>query len=82
MTGPMLAAKNIGKSFGKTPVLRDVDLEVHRGAITVLIGPSGSGKSTLLNAVGLLEPPDSGMVIVDDNSYRFPSLKSLTPPWP
>jgi putative ABC transport system ATP-binding protein len=42
--------------------LRDVDLELYRGELAVLVGPSGSGKSTLLNILGGLDVPSSGSV--------------------
>ena len=51
---------------GRLPVLRGVDLEVHRGEVIAMIGPSGSGKSTTLRCVNLLERPDSGQIWIDD----------------
>jgi polar amino acid transport system ATP-binding protein len=62
---PMVSARNIRKSFGDTPVLRGVDLDVARGEILCLIGPSGSGKSTFLRCINHLECIDSGLLQVD-----------------
>jgi polar amino acid transport system ATP-binding protein len=47
------------------PVLRGVDLDVHRGEVVAMIGPSGSGKSTALRCTNLLERPDAGSVRLD-----------------
>jgi lipoprotein-releasing system ATP-binding protein len=43
-------------------VLKSIDLQLHPGELTGLVGPSGSGKSTLLHVAGLLEKPDAGAV--------------------
>ena len=52
----------IRKTFGDLVALDHVDLEIARGATTVLLGPSGSGKSTLLRCINLLEKPDAGQI--------------------
>jgi polar amino acid transport system ATP-binding protein len=44
-------------------VLKDINLEVTRGEVLVVIGPSGSGKSTLLRCINLVAPPETGTVI-------------------
>ena len=48
------------KSFGDTPVLKDISLEVREGEVVAIIGPSGGGKSTLLRCMTLLETLDGG----------------------
>ena len=52
---------------GNTEVvaMRDVTLCVRRGEVVALLGPSGAGKSTLLAAVGLINPPTSGRVLIN-----------------
>ena len=61
----MIEVRGLHKSFGTLPVLRDVDLRVEAGTVTVVLGPSGSGKSTLLRCINHLERPDRGHVTVD-----------------
>jgi multiple sugar transport system ATP-binding protein len=61
-----IALRNIDKSFGATPVLRDIDLAVEDGEFVVLVGPSGCGKSTLLRIVAGLEEVDAGDVMIGD----------------
>jgi sulfate transport system ATP-binding protein len=56
--------QHVSKSFGPTPVLNDVSLEVATGSLTALLGPSGGGKSTLLRVIAGLEQPDAGRVII------------------
>jgi polar amino acid transport system ATP-binding protein len=59
---PILALRNLQKSFGRLEVLRGISLEVREGEVIGLIGPSGSGKSTLLRCVNGLETPTAGTV--------------------
>ncbi|MGH3695214.1 MAG: amino acid ABC transporter ATP-binding protein [Pseudonocardiaceae bacterium] len=60
----MVRAEGLWKSFGRTPVLRGVDLEVRSGEVMCLIGPSGSGKSTFLRCINHLEKIDAGRLWV------------------
>ena len=62
--GSALVLEGIHKSFGKLEVLRGIDLELAEHEVVCLIGASGSGKSTLLRCVNLLEPIDSGRIVV------------------
>lgn len=52
---------------GNTEVvaMRDVTFCVRRGEVAALLGPSGAGKSTLLAAIGLINPPTSGRVLIN-----------------
>ena len=54
----------VEKSFGETPVLRGVSLEVERQEVVVIIGASGSGKTTLLRCIAGLEPIQSGRISI------------------
>ncbi len=59
----------ITKSFGATPVLRGIDLDIKDGELIALLGASGSGKTTLLRILAGLEWPDAGNVAVDGNDW-------------
>jgi polar amino acid transport system ATP-binding protein len=59
-----ISIEGVHKSFGKVMVLQGVDVEVPESNAVCLIGASGSGKSTLLRCVNLLEPVDSGRILV------------------
>ncbi|WP_175008929.1 ATP-binding cassette domain-containing protein [Cellulosimicrobium sp. TH-20] len=60
MTGPMIAAQGLEKSYGDHAVLRGVDLTVRRGEIFALLGPNGAGKTTTVNILTTLVRPDGG----------------------
>jgi phosphonate transport system ATP-binding protein len=62
--GPVVQLSGVTKRFDRTVALQDVDLDVARGEIVVLLGLSGSGKSTLLRHLNALELPSSGSVRV------------------
>jgi putative spermidine/putrescine transport system ATP-binding protein len=58
--------RNVAKSFGKNPVLRDISLEVAEGEFLTILGESGSGKTTLLRIVAGFESASSGEVWMGD----------------
>jgi polar amino acid transport system ATP-binding protein len=62
--GTALRVERLRKSFGAAEVLRDVDLALDAHEVVCLIGASGSGKSTLLRCINLLEPIDSGRILL------------------
>jgi polar amino acid transport system ATP-binding protein len=62
---PALLLENVYKSFGENKVLKGIDLTVEPHEVVCLIGASGSGKSTLLKCVNLVEPIDSGRIVVE-----------------
>ena len=61
----MLKGEGLIKRYGTNLVLDNVDVHIRAGTTTVIIGRSGSGKSTLLRCLGLLEAPDSGVIVLD-----------------
>lgn len=62
---PMVQIEKVSKAFGPLHVLRDIDMDIRRGEVVVLIGPSGSGKTTLLRCINCLEHIDRGRLVVD-----------------
>src|ERR671931_2178831 len=65
MAEPLVVLERVNKHFGPLHVLVDVDLEIERGEVVVILGPSGSGKSTLCRAINRLETIDSGRILLD-----------------
>jgi glutamate transport system ATP-binding protein len=61
----MIRMVEVDKYFGQLHVLKDINIEVPRGQVVVVIGPSGSGKSTLCRAINRLEPINSGLIEID-----------------
>ena len=57
-----LELKNIHKSFGKTQIIRGIDLAVTKGERVAIIGPNGAGKSTLFNLISGRFAPTSGEI--------------------
>ncbi|MXO04971.1 ABC transporter ATP-binding protein [Flavobacterium sp. HBTb2-11-1] len=64
----MITLKNINKKFGRLQVLQDVNLEFKAGECIALIGPNGCGKTTLIKSVLGMVLPDSGDIMLDDES--------------
>jgi putative ABC transport system ATP-binding protein len=71
-------SKTYGTGRSAVHALRDVDLELRKGELVVLLGPSGSGKSTLLNIIGGLDVPTSGAVYYRGTDVTAYSDSELT----
>ncbi|NBW45906.1 MAG: ABC transporter ATP-binding protein [Betaproteobacteria bacterium] len=61
-SAPGLKLVNLQKSFGVTPIIRGVELEIHRGERHAIIGPNGAGKSTLFHLISGRFPLTSGQI--------------------
>jgi D-xylose transport system ATP-binding protein len=61
---PLLEIRGLYKSFGAVQVLHDVDLAIHAGEVTALVGDNGAGKSTLVKCI-------SGIYSADSGEFRF-----------
>ncbi len=64
-SAPMISMRKVDKHFGSLHVLRDINLEVPKGQVVIVVGPSGSGKSTLCRTINRLETIDSGDIAID-----------------
>jgi putative ABC transport system ATP-binding protein len=66
---PAIEAFNLTKVYGRghteVVAMKDVSLRVARGEVVALLGPSGAGKSTLLTAIGLINPPTTGRIVIN-----------------
>jgi polar amino acid transport system ATP-binding protein len=65
MSGLMVDAQKVHKSFGPNEVLKGIDFQVEPGQVVCLLGPSGSGKSTFLRCINHLEKINAGRLFVD-----------------
>jgi iron complex transport system ATP-binding protein len=78
---PMQQAKNIAMrvkalsgGYGDTQILNDIELDVPKGKITILVGPNGCGKSTLLKTMArVLEPTKGEVLLGDKNVHQLPT---------
>jgi phospholipid/cholesterol/gamma-HCH transport system ATP-binding protein len=70
---PIVRCENLVAGYGDTVVLDDINLEIHRGEITTLLGGSGSGKSTLMKTmIGLIPPLDGKCMVLGEELYDMP----------
>lgn len=67
----MISIQHLQKSFGDNTVLQQIDMEVDKGEVVVIIGPSGSGKTTLLRCLNVLETPNSGFIRIGEETLDF-----------
>ncbi len=70
----LIELSGVGKIYHlgreKIPALKDIDLSIRKGEFLSIIGPSGSGKSTLLHLIGLMDKPDHGNIIFEENDTK------------
>ncbi len=77
----IVSLQNISKSFGKTPIINNISLDIEEGKFTCLLGSSGSGKTTILRLIAGLEKSDSGKILLngklvnEKNKILLPSSK-------
>ena len=69
----LIELRDIRKSFGPVEVLKGVDLEVHPGRVSALVGDNGAGKSTLIKGLAGVQSYDSGEVLFDGQPVTLTS---------
>lgn len=76
MTETLLTIEHLRKQYGDHVILDDINLNVRKGEVIVVVGPSGCGKSTLLRCMNALEPIQGGAIKLRDQAID-PKSKSL-----
>lgn len=66
----MIIGEKITKSFGEHVLFKNFDFRIDEGEFVCFAGKSGTGKTTLLNMIGLLEPPDSGRLLINGKEWK------------
>ena len=66
----MIQFDHVCKSYGKTPILKDLSFTIEDGQFVVLIGPSGCGKTTTMKMINRLLEPDSGAIYIDGKNIQ------------
>ncbi len=69
VTNPPLAVRDLTMAYGETTIMKDLDFEVRRGEIFVIMGGSGSGKSTLLKHLIGLKRPKAGSILFNGEDF-------------
>jgi len=72
-SAPLLDLRGVGKRYGATWALEDVDLAAPAGEVHALLGANGAGKSTLLHVLGGIVAPSAGEIRLDGRAVAFAS---------
>lgn len=73
-----MRTKNLIKSYGSEPVVKQVSFEIPKGKVTSLIGPNGAGKSTVMNLLARLIEKDEGEILFDEKDLKAWKSKELS----
>ena len=73
----MIEIQGISKSFENKDVLTNIDLNLERGKVNMIIGKSGAGKSTIINLLPRFYDPKKGIVSIDGQNISAVTLSSL-----
>ena len=67
----LIELRQVRKSFGPVDVLKGVDMKIHAGKVSALVGDNGAGKSTLIKGLSGAQPYDTGDVLFEDNTVTL-----------
>ncbi|MCX7884989.1 MAG: ATP-binding cassette domain-containing protein, partial [Caloramator sp.] len=73
----MIETRKITKRFDNLTVFENIDLNIKKGEVLVIIGPSGSGKSTFLRCLNHLEEVDEGSIIIEGEKLNYKDKNSI-----
>ena len=76
-----ISLKNVSKIYDgevQTKALDNINFEIEKGNVTVILGPSGAGKTTLLNILGGMDSASFGQIIIDSKDISKLNKKELT----
>ena len=79
MSVPAVELRDVRKNFGRTEIIRGVDLSIARGERHAIIGPNGAGKTTLFNLISGRFPISSGLIAVNGRSMCWPLGAASSP---
>ncbi len=75
----LITARGVWKFFGDFAALREIDLEVDRGATLALLGRNGAGKTTLLRMLAALSKPSRGSITLEGGELRSQAQRRRCP---
>ena len=78
LSDKVLRVEHVHRTLGRTEVLKDVSLSIHRQEMVSIMGPSGSGKTTLLYLMGALDRPSSGEIYIENQAISTLKDKART----
>ncbi len=77
-SAPIIALRNVSKSFGPIDVLHNITLELHAGEVLCLLGDNGAGKSTVIRLLSGVHKPTSGSIEIDGAPVAFASPRAAS----